>query len=654
MTGARRSARNRAATATLLAASVLLAPAGAAPAPSPLGGRPDLGHRAGRLVVHLAPGAEGASSAVAASVDGAVARRVTPGTVAVVVADAPAATRRLAMDPRVTAVEDDVVYRAAVEPNDPCLASCFGLPSPSQYGVRVVGGPEAWNVTRGRADILVAVLDSGVDSNHPELVGKVVHGANVSRSASPDDRTGHGTGIAGTIAAIPDNGEGIAGLGWNTRVLSVKVLDDSGEGFASDVAAGIRVAIASGARVVNLSLSGGRSLAVREAVLEAQRAGALVVAAAGNEGSGEVDFPAGFPRVLGVAATGRDDRLALFSNHGPTVELAAPGVAVLSTATACGQGCGYSLQSGTSSATPHVAAAAALLLSQSPAPNADEVRVRLTRGATITPDSGDRVQFGRLNVPGALAITGQGYRMVASDGGIFAFGESRFAGSTGGGALNQPIVGTAPTPTGRGYWLVGSDGGIFAFGDARFLGSTGAIRLNRPIVGMATTPTGLGYWLVASDGGIFSFGDAQFQGSTGGLRLNRPIVGMASTPSGEGYWLVASDGGIFSFGDAAFRGSTGALALNRPIVGMASTPSGEGYWLVASDGGIFNFGDARFFGSTGALALNQPIVGMVPTPSGQGYWLAARDGGVFNLGDARFAGSAGGAPLNRPVVGFAG
>jgi len=206
-----------------------------------------------------------------------------------------------------------------------------------------------------------------------------------------------------------------------------------------------------------------------------------------------------------------------------------------------------------------------------------------------------------------------GYRLVGSDGGIFAFGAARFFGSTGALTLNKPIVGTAPTPSGAGYWLVASDGGIFAFGDARFLGSTGALTLNKPIVGMAPTPSGAGYWLVASDGGIFAFGDARFLGSTGALTLNKPIVGMAPTPSGAGYWLVASDGGIFAFGGARFFGSTGALTLNKPIVAMAATPAGAGYHLVASDGGIFAFGDARFFGSTGAMTLNKPIVAISVT-----------------------------------------
>ena len=255
---------------------------------------------------------------------------------------------------------------------------------------------------------------------------------------------------------------------------------------------------------------------------------------------------------------------------------------------------------------------------------------------------------------GTAAAAAPGYRMVATDGGIFTFGSSSFEGSTGDLRLNQPILGMAQTPSKRGYWLAAADGGIFTFGDAVFHGSAGSLRLNKPIVGMASTPSGGGYWLVASDGGIFTFGNAGFFGSTGDLRLNQPIVGMAPTPTGRGYWLVAADGGIFSFGDATFFGSTGHLKLNKPIVGMAATPTGKGYRFVATDGGIFTFGDAGFFGSTGSLTLNQPIVGMESSATGAGYWLVASDGGVFTFGDAPFLGSTGDLRLNKPIVGIDG
>jgi hypothetical protein len=114
--------------------------------------------------------------------------------------------------------------------------------------------------------------------------------------------------------------------------------------------------------------------------------------------------------------------------------------------------------------------------------------------------------------------------------------------------------------------LVASDGGIFTFGDAGFFGSTGNVHLNKPIVGMAATPSGRGYWLVASDGGIFTFGDAGFFGSTGNVNLVQPIVGMAPSPLGTGYWLVASDGGIFTF-NVPFEGSAGGEGVTT--IGMA-------------------------------------------------------------------------------------
>jgi hypothetical protein len=214
-------------------------------------------------------------------------------------------------------------------------------------------------------------------------------------------------------------------------------------------------------------------------------------------------------------------------------------------------------------------------------------------------------------------------------------------GTSGALSLNKPIVGMAATPDGGGYWLVASDGGVFSFGDAQFHGSAGGNHLNRPVVGMAATPDGGGYWLVASDGGVFSFGDAQFQGSTAGQRLAAPVVGMAATPDGGGYWLVASDGGVFSFGDAQFHGSTAGQRLTAPVVGMAATPDGGGYWLVASDGGVFSFGDAPFHGSTGSLVLSAPVVAMAGVSAGAGYILTTSAATTYGFGSAAQLSNAG-------------
>jgi len=259
---------------------------------------------------------------------------------------------------------------------------------------------------------------------------------------------------------------------------------------------------------------------------------------------------------------------------------------------------------------------------------------------------------GAMSLPleASAPIARSGYRFVASDGGIFSYG-APFLGSTGGMALNKPIVGMAVMPAGDGYYLVASDGGIFNYGSAQFYGSMGGQHLNKPIVGMAVTGDGGGYWLVASDGGIFSFGDAQFYGSTGSLTLNKPIVGMATTPNGWGYYLVASDGGIFNYGNAAFEGSAGSLVLNKPVVGM-SVPVSGGYYLVASDGGIFSYPSTLpFYGSTGSITLNKPVVGMAAVAGG--YYFVAADGGIFAYPSTLpFLGSRGGQPLNAPIVGM--
>jgi hypothetical protein len=171
--------------------------------------------------------------------------------------------------------------------------------------------------------------------------------------------------------------------------------------------------------------------------------------------------------------------------------------------------------------------------------------------------------------------------------------------SASSGSLSQQIQ--------HGYWTVASDGGVFSFGDAQFYGSMGGRPLDKPVVGMVATATGGGYWLVASDGGVFAFGNAKYLGS-GTVASSSPIVGLAAAADDQGYWLAAADGSVYSFGDAQFYGSMGGSSLVHPVVGIGATADGQGYWLVASDGGVFSFGDAFFDGSMGGLPLDSPMV----------------------------------------------
>jgi hypothetical protein len=176
-------------------------------------------------------------------------------------------------------------------------------------------------------------------------------------------------------------------------------------------------------------------------------------------------------------------------------------------------------------------------------------------------------------------------------------------------SYNQPIVGMAATPDGKGYWLVASDGGIFTFGDATFYGSTGSIHLNQPIVGMAATPDGKGYWLVASDGGIFTFGDATFYGSTGGEQLSNPITAIDATPDGGGYWLlpVAPKGppGVPTLGHPAgqFFYNTAGYGLVKP---SEINNGGDPTSVVATiNWGSWGGGEAAGTGISEYVAPNQ-------------------------------------------------
>ena len=248
-----------------------------------------------------------------------------------------------------------------------------------------------------------------------------------------------------------------------------------------------------------------------------------------------------------------------------------------------------------------------------------------------------------------------GYWEVASDGGIFTFGNARFYGSMGGRPLNRPVVGIASTPGGGGYWEVASDGGIFTFGNARFYGSMGGHQLNAPVIGMIASPDGHGYTEFASDGGIFTFGDAQFYGSTGGQFLGSPIVGVAPSAGGHGYWEVAANGTVYGFGTAVnsiwAQGYPYHNSFHSPVVGIASPPDGWGYWIVTANGTVRGYGSAATFGGLAPGQFNGAISGIIGTPDGMGYWITTSTGYVYPFGDAVQLGSMGGRPLNRPVVG---
>ena len=313
---------------------------------------------------------------------------------------------------------------------------------PIQWGPAKIGAPAAWSLVTDTTGIVIAIVDSGIKLDHEDLAaqrwinsdeipgnfsdddgnGKIddVNGWHFyqrwsgssfvpAENSNVQDDYGHGTHVAGIAAAVTNNGVGIAGIAPGARVMPVKVLDQYGNGWYSDIALGIAYAADNGARVINLSLGGAEdSQTLRSAVDYARSRGALVVAATGNTG-GAVLYPAAYDPVLAVAATDASDQVAYFSNRGPQVDVAAPGVDIYSTWPWV---TGYFTKSGTSMAAPHVSGVAALIWARWPGLSADMVAGDITRTALDVGAPGWDVDTGWGRVDAYRAVKNDSIKLV--------------------------------------------------------------------------------------------------------------------------------------------------------------------------------------------------------------------------------------------------
>lgn len=267
-----------------------------------------------------------------------------------------------------------------------------------QWGASLTRAPTAWAVTKGSPSVVVAVLDTGVDSTQPDLQGAFVPGYDfVNNDADPSDDHGHGTGTAGIVAARAGNGLGGAGFCPRCSIMPVKVVRADGTATEADVAPGITWAVDHGANVINLSFGGTYSSTIADAITYATHKGVLVVAAAGNNGNSNAFYPAADPGVLGVAATQPDDQLYSWSNYGAWVPFAAPGCDLTTTLDA-----GYAEVCGTSASTPVVSGLAALAMSFSPTSSVAAVTQAIASSAHAV----QGVSAGRVDVAGTLAALG--------------------------------------------------------------------------------------------------------------------------------------------------------------------------------------------------------------------------------------------------------
>ena len=270
-----------------------------------------------------------------------------------------------------------------------------------QWGLQLAGFTTAWQKTHGKTTIAVAVLDTGVNASSPDLAGVVRPGVDlVNGDADASDDNGHGTAVAGVIAARANNAMGGAGVCWKCVILPIKVMGANGNGDLATVAAGIVRAVDMGARVVDLSLGGpAGEPTLQQAVGYAASKGVLVTAAAGNSGLPTPFYPANYPGVLSVGGSDARDSLYSWSEHGPWVRVSAPGCNVAPLLHG-----GYGEFCGTSSATPLVAGLAGYLLSVRPTATPQRLIAAVEKTARRIRTG---VQFGRINAAAALAALGR-------------------------------------------------------------------------------------------------------------------------------------------------------------------------------------------------------------------------------------------------------
>ncbi len=328
-----------------------------------------------------------------------------------------------AQNPDVESAGPNHIARIAVTPNDTLFRYQYALNNTGQ-DIGAPGSPTGkakadiratagWEETKGQAETIIAIIDTGVDFNHPDIRNKIVSGGRDITNDDWDatDDNGHGTYVAGIAAADTNNDEGIAGVAWNCRILPVKVTDAEGSAYYSDVIDGIVWAADNGAQVINLSLGGDApDDALRDALRYAYNKGVVVVASAGNEDAA-VLYPAAYDAYcLAVAATDYNDARTPWSCFGPEVDVAAPGDWVLSIVPTWywePDYLPYAFGEGTSASAPHVAGLAALLKSLKPWLTVDDIMDVIRYSADDVnsgehPGRDDYIGHGRINLDKAL------------------------------------------------------------------------------------------------------------------------------------------------------------------------------------------------------------------------------------------------------------
>lgn len=376
--------------ALAMAASIVPASVSAAPAaPERIENAPVAVQASDRVIVKFKAGAN--ANEIAGQHGASVLKTVGKGEFHVLNVPAGKAEQMveaLSKNKNVELAEVDAILTANYTPNDTYYGGY-------QYHLPKIQANYAWDQTVGTSARTIAIIDTGVDLQHPDLAGKIVAGYDfVNNDSNADDDQGHGTHVAGTAAAITNNGQGVAGVDWNARIMPIKVLNSQGSGYTADIIDGVYWAADRGAHVINMSLGGGSSSsAFQSAINYAWNKGVIIVAAAGNSNTSAKSYPAAYNNVVSVAATDSADRRASFSNYGTWVDVAAPGVDIVATY----NGGGYGYMSGTSMASPVVAGLMSLAWSKNTGYSNATVVSRVLNTSDRISGTGSYWYYGRVN-----------------------------------------------------------------------------------------------------------------------------------------------------------------------------------------------------------------------------------------------------------------
>jgi subtilisin family serine protease len=570
---------------------------------------------------HIAARAS-ALTGVSPTVMAARIRVQNPGDVATVAA-------ALRSDPAVAAVErNGLVFRDAA--TLPTRSSNDPLYPEQAWHYGMVDLPEAWAITTGSASVLVGVVDDGIRKDHPGIAANLTSdgydfvsndltacsGDGVPRAGDGDgydpDPTipavcdggadsigGHGLHVAGTIGAVGNDGLGVTGINWSVRIRPVRVLDIDGQGTDYDVAQGIlyaaglpaddgkggTVQATTGVKVINLSLGGSSpSNVIHDAVIAATNAGALIVAAAGNDGTSDPEYPAAFPEALSVSAVGPDRELASYSSFGSTIDIAAPGgdfddgdasFGVLSLIWSFKTGApGYAFANGTSMATPHVSGVAALLLAQNPGLSPAELRSRLTSYAVDagSPGKDDQYGAGIVNARNSLTETLAPARQL----------RARLYSALTGSALQTVAVTGSSSYTFSG--VTSGSYQVFAGEDENGDQAIGLPGRRWGAFGGSATPSSIGVAGAGTHHASFSIGRPAEQepndrsGDANLLVLGGYLTGTTSPTDNDSYRVLIPQQGQYTFETSPVDGACGFALEENTVIGVfdaRGTPLGS-------------------------------------------------------------------------------